>query len=95
MPARDLIEKYSKKNARQAVNAAIRKEIPGGAELLDLASKFERLRLDAKNGRKFADEELALVEAVCADLQRLRDAFGNEIARRYDLTPKPLTEPAL
>ena len=93
MSARDLIEKYSKKNARQAVNAAIREELPGGAELLDLASKFERLRYRA-NGA-FTAEELALIETVCADLQRLRDAFGNEIARRYDLTPKPLTEPAL
>ncbi len=95
MSIRDLTQKYKRQKSRQAVNAAIREELPGGAELLDLASKFERLRLDAKNGRKFADDELAFVEAVCADLQRLRDAFGNEIARRYDLTPKPLTEPAL
>lgn len=91
----DLTQKYKRRKSRQAVNAAIREELPGGAELLDLASKFERLRLDAKNGRKFADEELALVEAVCADLQRLRDAFGNEIARRYNLTPKQLSEQTL
>lgn len=91
----ELTQKYKRRKSQQAVNAAIREELPGGAELLDLASKFERLRLDAKNGRKFADEELALVEAVCADLQRLRDAFGNEIARRYNLTPKQLSEQTL
>ena len=93
MSIRDLTQKYKRQKARQAVNAAIREELPGGAELLDLTSKFERLRYRA-NGA-FTAEELALIETVCADLQRLRDAFGNEIARRYNLTPKPLTEPAL
>lgn len=93
MSIRDLTQKYKRQKSRQAVNAAIREELPGGAELLDLTSKLERLRYRA-NGA-FTAEELAFIEAVCADLQRLRDAFGNEIARRYDLTPKPLTEPAL
>lgn len=95
MSMRDLTQKYKRQKSRQAVNAAIREELPGGAELLDLASKFERLRLDAKNGRTFEDDELAFVETVCADLRRLRDAFGNEIARRYDLAPKPLPETTL
>ena len=93
MSIRDLTQKYKRQKARQAVNAAIRAELPCGAEVLDLASKYERLRYRA-NGA-FTAEELALIEAVCADLQRLRDAFGNEIARRYDLTPKSLTETTL
>lgn len=55
MSIRDLTQKYKRQKARQAVNAAIREELPGGAELLDLTSKFERLRYRA-NGNFTAEE---------------------------------------
>lgn len=74
MPARDLIEKYSKKNARQAVNAAIRKEIPGGAEMLDaLALASTQRHTSYRWGQ------------IYKMLDAAKTAAANEIAQRYQL----------
>ena len=35
MPIKELREKYGKTKSAQAINAGIRAEIPGGADLLD------------------------------------------------------------
>ncbi|MBQ2791264.1 MAG: hypothetical protein IJE97_16635 [Thermoguttaceae bacterium] len=74
MSARDLIEKYSKKNARLAINAAIREELPGGADLLDALT----LAAAQRNSSYRWGQIYKMLESA-------RDAAANEIARRYDL----------
>lgn len=74
MASRDLTEKYSKKNVRLAVNAAIRKEIPGGAELLDA--------LTLAAAQQHASYRWGQIYKM---LESARNAAANEIARRYQL----------
>lgn len=68
MSRRDLIAKYGNKSGLRLINAAIRAEIPGGAEALDA--------LDALRTSDNA-EGLALVRAIV-------DAMAAEIRRRYE-----------
>lgn len=85
----ELTQKYKRQKSRQAVNAAIREEIPGGAETLDLGTKYSGRLLSIR--AKKTDVSLSLEEVyaeVYADLQRLRDVMGDEIARRYGLKTK-------
>ena len=90
----DLTKRYKRQKSRQAVNAAIREEIPGGAETLDLGTKYSgRLTsLRAKQGGAQPSLEEVYAE-IYADLQRLRDVMGDEIARRYGLKPKLDSQP--
>ncbi len=74
MASRDLTEKYSKKNVRLAVNAAIRKEIPGGADLLDALT----LAAAQQNASYRWGQIYKMLESA-------RNAAANEIARRYQL----------
>jgi hypothetical protein len=78
MGIRELRAKYGRNlKGFVAVNAAIRAELPGGAELIDaLQSLYFFLRL-------FPDDMHA--RRARADLQKVRERFAEEIARKYDL----------
>lgn len=76
MGTRELQEKYAASNGKQAMNRAIRAEIPGGDEALD---GRERVYLAHKaNPTKEAGIALAEFHEVVA-------AMEAEIRRRYDM----------
>lgn len=85
----ELGQKYGRQNSRQVVNAAIRAELPGGAEVVALMKKYGDLFVVAQTKPgAFSETEKSLVGQMLNDLQRVRDVMGDEIARRYGLKPK-------
>ena len=85
----ELSQRYGRQNSRQVVNAAIREELPGGAEVIDRMKKYGDLFVAAqKNSGAFSETEKSLIGQMLNDLQRVRDVMGDEIARRYGLKPK-------
>jgi hypothetical protein len=79
----DLQAKYGKKNVRRLLNAAIRAELPGGAEAIDALDELRRWQ-DRRD-----DES---VQAALALLRRIIDAMALEIRRRYDLLDEPTND---
>lgn len=83
MPIKDLYDKYGKnKNPRQVVNAAIREELVGGNDLLDVMVVVDLL------ARQLRERGLAgKYEAQNAldSLRALREVMGGIIADRYGL----------
>ena len=77
MSTKDLTAKYGKnKNSTQAINAAIRAELPGGAEALDA---LDRVRtLDERRGTPETADALAAIRGIV-------NAMADEIRRRYDM----------
>ena len=89
MSIRDLTQKYKRQKSRQAVNAAIREELPGGAEVVALMKKYGDLFIVAQTKPGgFSETEKPLIGQMLNDLQRVRNVMGDEIARRYGLKPK-------
>lgn len=88
----DIVQKYGRKKMSQAVNAAIRAEIPGGNEVVELGTKYSaRLLATQINPNEPTPPASEVYAEIYADLRRLRDVMGDEIARRYGLRTK-LTE---
>ncbi len=74
MGSKELCERYGKTDARRAINAAVRAEIPGGGQILDLLAETHALReTDERWANVWRRLEAARAEAVDA------------IATRYDL----------
>lgn len=73
MGIRELREKYGATKARQAINRAIRAELPGGPEILDLIDHLQTCDPSPATDRA---HKLAL---------QAQAAMSAEIARRYDL----------
>jgi len=82
---RDLREKYGAKGkARQAINAAIRAELPGGEETLDALELFHKIVL--RVGELEADDKTPTIAQVAHDrLAEIADAMEDEIRRRYQI----------
>ncbi|MBQ7111774.1 MAG: hypothetical protein IJO06_11215 [Thermoguttaceae bacterium] len=68
-----LLDVYPSKNPRVAVNRAIRKEIPGGAEILDALAVAAPLRYTSYAWGR-----------VYKNLLAARDAATQEILKRYE-----------
>ncbi|MDQ3288925.1 MAG: hypothetical protein M3Q42_11845 [Pseudomonadota bacterium] len=76
MSTKELREKYVKSNAKAAINAAIRAELPGGDEALDVLERLHhRVQETASRDAGFALDQLRLVVA----------AMEAEIRRRYGM----------
>lgn len=89
MSAFEIMQKYKRTKVGQAVNAAIRAEIPGGSDVVELGTKYSTRAITAKNNPESATASPAEIYAeIYADLRRLRDVMGDEIARRYGLKTK-------
>ena len=74
MGSKELCERYGKSDARRAINAAVRAEIPGGGQILDLLAETHSLRdVDERWANVWRRLEAARAEAVDA------------IATKYDL----------
>lgn len=74
MGSKELCERYGKTDTRRAINKAIREEIPGGGQILDLLAETHSLReTDERWANVWRRLEAARAEAVDA------------IATRYDL----------
>jgi len=81
MPTKDLREKYgTSRKQPQLINAAIRAELPGGDELLDV---LERAHQIAGRDERSAD----MIGPVLAGLRAAKAAMEAEIRRRYDMPP--------
>lgn len=70
--------KYPGKS-KEAYNKALRAEIPGGNELLDLLNLVHQVR------RRRIDNPAGFLETVEDRLQDIRDAMADEIQRRYQI----------
>ena len=73
-------------NNRNAVNRAVRKDIPGGGKALDAADSIDQLRqrwIDRgwHDGLPELDRALTAANAVCREMRA-------EIRRRYGLPPE-------
>lgn len=76
MSTKELREKYGASNARAAINRAIRAEIPGGAEALDVLERLHhRVQETASRDATFALDQVRLVMA----------AMEADIRQRYGL----------
>ena len=80
MGIRELREKYGVRGGVNAVNAAIREEIPGGAAVLDATSALYPVLRRASISRRDRSD----LETAFARLQAARDAMVAQIARRYE-----------
>lgn len=79
MGTRELREKYGKSTAEQAINAAIRAELPGGSELLDA------LEIAHKAAGRKDDPAAATVGRILTALRGAKAAMEAEIRRRYGM----------
>ena len=88
MPLRDLRARYGKTSgsAREAINWAIRAELPGGAETLDALELFHKIML--RVGPFEADGRTPTVAQVAHDrISAVANAMEAEIRRRYGMPP--------
>jgi len=85
MPLKELEAKYRKSNLRGAINAAIRGELPGGNEVLDLLE----LTHSAANrlGWEDADGKPSLLRVIHERLVCAANAMEAEIRQRYGMPP--------
>lgn len=74
MPVKELREAYGNAKTWQAMNRAIRKEAPGGAELLDAIGLAAPLRDRSPQHAKLFEK-----------LQKAREAMNAYIAKKYNL----------
>jgi len=90
MATKELREKYGKSTAEQAVNAAIRAELPGGAALLDALEIAHKAagRYQTGGTSRGDDPAAATVGRVLAALRAAKGAMEDEIRRRYDMPPR-------
>ncbi|MDO5581693.1 MAG: hypothetical protein Q4G69_11240 [Planctomycetia bacterium] len=73
-------EKYGTKSAVQAINAAIRNEMPGGAELLVLIGETYH------NLTKINDpQDKKIITSTYIGLRVVREKMELEICKKYDL----------
>ncbi|MBQ8285865.1 MAG: hypothetical protein IJZ10_06145 [Thermoguttaceae bacterium] len=86
MSIKELKEKYGVRGSVGAVNAAIRAEIPGGANVLDALTALHPA-LRRSNGRTRRD-----LEATFERLQSARAAMVDDVARRYGFKSRLQTE---
>ena len=84
-PLKDLRIKYGKTTSRQAINAAIRAELPGGPGVLDLMElthhAAERLGWEDPDGKP------SLLRVIHEQLCAAANAMEAEIRRRYGMPP--------
>jgi len=81
MGLRELKHAYGIKNSKQAVAAAIRKEMVGGDNLLDALPLVHRLATRLKErGLAGSDEAYEALDA----LVRLRELMADLVLRRYE-----------
>lgn len=83
MGMKELGEKYGKGNGRTLVNRAIRAELPGGNELLDVIGLVWEAKQFLANGR--ADAAADKIADANGKLNDGMQAMSAEIARRYEL----------
>lgn len=96
MPIRELRDKYGRNlKGREAVNRAIRHELPGGEDAVQALHALRQLR------RKLDDAaEIAAVREAEERVHRIVDRMAETIADRYDLAsargfnPRPVGRPA-
>lgn len=82
MPLKDLKEKYGRQGkARQAINRAIRAELPGGHAALDAVEKWH----GACHNRGWVE---GVHLRAYVDLLEIVDAMEDEIRRRYEMPPR-------
>ncbi len=74
MPVKELREAYGNAKTWQAMNRAVRKEIPGGDELLDAIGLAAPLRDRSPQCAKLFEK-----------LQQAREAMNAYIAQKYEL----------
>lgn len=79
MALSDLKERYKKSNKQQLFNAAIRAEIPGGAELLDLMGETNLMFSRAGKEGKL------IIAGIVTRLNSVKEAMTKEICARYDI----------
>jgi hypothetical protein len=82
MSKRELAAKYGEKqNTAKLINRAIRTELTGGPELLDLLDWLHKhpSLIDAPDGRE-----------LLSQLRAISDAMAGEIRRRYGMENKEL-----
>jgi hypothetical protein len=94
VPLRELRARYGKTSgsAREAVNRAIRAELPGGAETLDAIELF--YKIVQRLGGYEADGHTPTVAQVARDrLAAIAIAMEVEIRRRYGMPPLADAEP--
>ncbi|MBR2694155.1 MAG: hypothetical protein IKE69_08070 [Thermoguttaceae bacterium] len=75
MGIKELCDKYNRPHPNQAINAAIRAELPAGNEVMDLLALVGR-----ENFRKPAK-----YQTIYDGLLTVRQRLADEIARRYNL----------
>lgn len=79
MGMKELRAKYGDKKRTLAINAAIRAEIPGGSELLDLVHLANHLHEVAE------DSERPKLGEVLSGLKRVKKSMFLEICKRYEI----------
>lgn len=80
MGTREISEKYHRNKLPQAINAAIRAEVPAGHIVLDLLYRLHSARSKATGSRR------AELDQIFAELQSARKEMVKMIADRYELT---------
>lgn len=75
MSVKELCQKYNRPHPSQAINAAIRAEIPGGGIVLDLLNSTYPMA--QKNPKQF--------QAFFESIQNARNEMAKSIALKYEL----------
>lgn len=78
MTTKDLREKYDAPNAKNAINKAIRAELPGGNEAIEAREQLHLINQASRS--RDTKAALALVSGIIA-------AMEAEIRRRYGMPP--------
>jgi hypothetical protein len=83
MATQDLRKKYGNGKQQQVINAAIRAEIPGGAEVLDLMELTHHA--GQRLGWREADGRPSILQVIHDRLRVAAEAMESEIRRRYGM----------
>jgi hypothetical protein len=89
-PLRELRAAHGGSSSRQAINRAIRAEIPAGALVLDRLQDWHRICDRLGWGHPGEDEPLQVT--AYRHLLEIADEMEDEIRRRYGMPPRPLRE---
>lgn len=76
-------QRYPAKSGSQRVQQALRSEIPGGTQLLDLLELVHQART-----RGHIDKPLDFAELIEDRLQDIKEAMATEVKSRYQLNPE-------
>lgn len=79
MGIRELKDRYGRKSNRQAVNAAVRAELVGGAAVIDLTAKIHRML------RRLDEDQQKPVREIYDALKDIQGEMVEEIQRRYQI----------